>query len=44
VKIVRQYYVDDFGPRKLAAVRQAFIEKGWARTYVNRQSTTAGFL
>jgi len=41
VKIVRQHYGDDavadFGPKKLAAVRQAFIEKGWARTYVNRQ-------
>jgi len=41
LKIVREHYgtdaVADFGPKKLAAVREAFIGKGWARTYINRQ-------
>ena len=29
--------ISGFGPRKLAAVREAFVRKGWARTYCNRQ-------
>jgi len=39
LKVTRLHYgadaVADFGPKKLAAVREAFIRKGWARTYVN---------
>lgn len=35
VKIVRELYgmtpVAEFGPKKLAAVREAFIRKGWSR-------------
>jgi integrase len=27
----------DFGPKKLKAVRQNMVEKGWCRTYVNHQ-------
>ena len=41
LKIVRQNYgadaVADFGPKKLAAVREAFLQKGWSRPYVNKQ-------
>ncbi len=41
LKIVRQHYgsdaVVDFGPKKLAAVREAFLQKGWSRPYVNKQ-------
>ncbi len=40
-KIVRELYgmepVAEFGPKKLAAVREAFIRKGWSRPYVNSQ-------
>ncbi len=41
IKVVRQHYGPDavagFGPKKLAAVREAFIRKGWTRGYINRQ-------
>ena len=41
LKIVRQLYgcepVAKFGPKRLAAVREAFIRKGWSRGYINRQ-------
>ncbi len=41
LKIVRQHYGADavagFGPKKLAAVREAFLRKGWSRPYVNKQ-------
>ena len=41
VKIVRELYgmtpVATFGPKKLAAVREAFSQKGWSRPYINSQ-------
>ena len=41
VKIVRELYgmtpVATFGPKKLAAVREAFVRKGWSRPYINSQ-------
>jgi len=41
LKVVRELYgaepVAGFGPKRLAAVREAFVRKGWSRTYVNRQ-------
>ena len=41
VRILRAHYgskpVVEFGPRSLAAVRQAMVEKGWARTHINKQ-------
>jgi integrase len=41
LKVVRELYgldpVASFGPKKLAAVRVAFVQKGWSRPYVNRQ-------
>lgn len=41
VKVVRELYgmtpVAEFGPKKLAAVREAFIRKGWSRPYINSQ-------
>ena len=42
LKVARELYgmdaVAEFGPKKLAAVREAFRRKGWSRTYVNRQT------
>jgi integrase len=39
IRIVRELYADvpvnDFGPKKLKAVRQVFIEQGWVRKKVN---------
>jgi len=41
MKIVRDLYGADpaaeFGPKKLAAIREAFVRKGWSRSYCNRQ-------
>lgn len=41
LKTARELYgsesVADFGPRRLASVREAFVQKGWARQYCNRQ-------
>ena len=41
LKIVRQSFevlpIDDFGPRALVEVRDAMIEKGWTRKYINKQ-------
>lgn len=41
LKTARELYgrepIAEFGPKRLAAVREAFIRKGWARQYVNRQ-------
>jgi integrase len=40
--VVQQVYgrtpAAEFGPKKLKAVRQAMVEKGWCRTYVNHQT------
>ncbi|MDZ4689528.1 MAG: tyrosine-type recombinase/integrase [Planctomycetaceae bacterium] len=40
-RILRQLYgrtvADDFGPLKLRAVRQAMIEAGWTRRFINKQ-------
>ncbi len=44
VKIVRELYgmtpVATFGPKQLAAVREAFVRKGWSRPYINSQIGT----
>ena len=41
MKIVRELYgltpAAEFGPKALAAVREAFVRKGWSRPYCNRQ-------
>ena len=41
LKVLRELYggdaVAEFGPRKLAVVREAFRRKGWSRGYINRQ-------
>lgn len=41
ITIVKDLFWDtlaaDFGPLKLRIVRQAMIEKGWSRSYINRQ-------
>jgi len=41
MKIVWELYgadpVAEFGPKKLAAIREAFVRKGWSRSYCNRQ-------
>ena len=42
LKTVRELYgadaVADFGPKKLAACREAFVRMGWSRPYINRQT------
>lgn len=49
LKTVRELFgltpVAEFGPKKLSAVREAFVQKGWSRGYVNRQigSVTRAF-
>ena len=41
LKAARELYgmepVAEFGPKRLAAIRESFVRKGWARRYVNRQ-------
>jgi len=41
LRVVREVYghspATEFGPKALAAVREAMIRKGWSRTYINRQ-------
>ena len=41
VKVIRELYgmtpVAEFGPKKLAVVRESFIRKGWCRPYINSQ-------
>ena len=41
MKSVRELYgadaVAEFGPKKLAAIRESFVRRGWSRSYCNRQ-------
>ena len=38
LKTVRELYGADFGPKKLAAYREAFVRMGWSRPYVLTQA------
>lgn len=43
LRVLRSHYgstpAAKFGPKRLAAVRQAMVEKGWARSYINKQAS-----